>query len=485
MLVAPEAGTLRLTAVNEAAGLIGLAPGRSLADARALIPDLLVRDAAPAADAKALAALADWATRYSPWAAVDGDDGLVVDLTGCAHLFGGEETLLADLSRRLAEAGIAARLAIAGSAAAAWGIARFAPAPRTVVAPGQDMAALAPLPVAALRLPAGQAAELRRLGLHTVAQVAPLPRAALAQRFGPALASRLDLAAGRQNESLTPRQPAPAFLARMVFPEPIGHLDDLAAAAERMSQTLCRSLRQAGRGARRLVFRVYRSDGEVSELTAGLARPSRTPAHLARLVRERLETLQLGFGADVLTLAAPRTEALADRQVNLPSFGPAAAHDPALALLVDRLANRLGPQNVVRLDPRESHLPERSVQVVPALAHAQQDAGNDKIKATWAKTAPRPVELLSRPEPVDAVAEVPDGPPVLLRWRGRSWRIRRADGPERIAPEWWRQDDQELATTTRDYYRLEDGEGQRLWVYRDGLYPAAAEPRWYVHGFFA
>lgn len=477
MLVAPEAGALRLTAVNEAAGLIGLAPGRSLADARAIVPALTVRDAAPAADAKALVALADWATRYSPWAAVDGDDGLVVDLTGCAHLFGGEAKLLADLARRLGEAGIAARLAIAGSAAAAWGIARFAHLSRTIVPPGEDLVALAPLPVAALRLPAGQADELGRLGLHTVAQVASLPRAALAQRFGPALASRLDLAAGRQNESLTPRQPAPAFLARMVFPEPIGHLDDLAAAAERLSATLCRSLRQAGRGARRLVFRAYRSDGEVSELVAGLTRPSRTPAHLARLVRERLEDLDLGLGADVLTLAAPRTEALADRQVNLPSFGPEAAHDPALALLVDRLTNRLGPRAVVRLDPHESHLPERAVIAAPALA--------PPAKVSWAETVPRPVELLHRPEPVDAVAEVPDGPPVLLRWRGRSWRIRRADGPERIAPEWWRQDETELATTTRDYYRLEDGEGQRLWVYRDGLYPAAAEPRWYVHGFFA
>jgi protein ImuB len=479
VLVTPAQGAVRLTAVNAAAAAAGLAPSRTLADARALCPDLAVADAAPVADRRALAALADWCTRYSPWAAVDGDDGILVDLTGCAHLFGGEAALVADLARRLGEAGIAVRAAIAGSAAAAWGLARYAPRHQAVVPAGGDAAALAPLPAAALRLPAGLAGDLSRLGLATVGDLCPLPRAALGQRFGAVLAERLDLVLGRQTESLAPRRPAPAFLARAIFPEPIGRLEDLEAAADRLAKTLCRLLRQAGRGARRLQFRAYRCDGQVGAgtvITVGLARPSRTPAHLARLVRERLETLDLGFGADVLTLAAPRTEALADRQATLPALGAAAEHDPELALLLDRLANRLGPESLARLAPRQSHLPERAVAPRPPLEAAGTEA--------WPATAPRPVELLAAPEPVEAVAEVPDGPPVLLRWRGLSLRIARADGPERIGPEWWRQPGPPDAAT-RDYYRLEDADGRRLWVYRDGLFTAAAEPRWYLHGFFA
>jgi len=497
VLVAASRGTDRVVAANPAAADAGVRPDMVLADARALVPGLLALPATPAADTKALTALADWCGRYSPWSAVDGDDGLLLDISGCAHLFGGEPALLDDLLARLEAFGLCGRAAAADSLGAAWAVARHGATPAVVVPPGGGHAVLAGLPVAALRLPPEVAEDLVRLGLRTVGDLYALPRAALAARFGDRLALRLDQALGREDEPLSPLAPGLRFWARLAFAEPIGHRDDITRAAAQLCAELCKSLAQAGRGARRLELALYLVDGTVKRIAIGLARPVREPAHLMRLLADRLPALEAGFGADLMTAAAPRTEPLAAGQATLdnlapppPGEAPGAADlaDPELGRLVDRLGNRLGLVNVARLVPQQSHLPERAVRVLAPLAPLSTSAAGD-----WPASAGRPVYLLPAPEPVEAVAEVPDGPPVLFRWRGLAHRVRRADGPERIAPEWWREGETSaaaLAVGSRDYYRLEDSRGRRFWLYRQGLYAAAGDapapaPRWYLHGFFA
>ncbi len=458
----------------------------TLADARARVPVLVVHAVAPTADRRALQRLADWCGRYSPWVAVDGEDGIKLEITGSAHLFGGEAALLADLEARLAGFGVAARGAIAETLGGAWGLARFAPEPWTLMPAGALRSALAPLPVAALRLPPETVEGLDRLGLALIESLIDMAPAPLAARFGPTLVRRLAAALGREAEPVSPDRPAPDFLARLVFPEPIATRSDIAAAAARLVEDLAVLLAGREKGARRLDFTLYLATGGVRRIGVGCSRPSRDPAHLLRLLEERLTGLEAGFGADVMTLAAPVVETLAAAQLTFARLEAVAeapgarawAADPELGLLIDRLGNRLGFRNVARLAPRQSRLPERALRVVAPLAPAQG--------GIWAPDLPRPVQLLPAPERVEAVAEVPDGPPVLFHWRGRVHRVALADGPERIAPEWWRQGAARGgAARTRDYYRLEDQDGVRFWVYRDGLFSADEVPRWYLHGLFA
>ena len=463
----------------------------TLADARALSPGLRVHGARPEADQQGLQRLTEWCGRYSPWVASDGADGIKLDITGCAHLFGGEAALLADLEQRLGGFGVSVRAAVADSLGAAWGLARFSATARTVARPGEGAASLAPLPVAALGLSVEMVEGLERLGLGTIGKLARLPPPTLAARFGSKLVRRLDRALGREEEPVSPDPPASPFDSRLVFAEPIGRDEDIAAAAEQLTAALCAQLAAAEQGARRLVLRLYLSDGGIERLAVGCSRPSRDPGHLSRLLRERLANLEIGFGADVIALASPEVAALGAVQLPLgrldrpagsgslaESAGTATA-DPDLGLLIDRLGNRLGFTNIARLAPFQSHLPERAVQVLAPLAPPRGGA--------WASDLPRPVRLLPAPELVEAVAEIPDGPPLLFRWRGRTHQVARADGPERIAPEWWHHPGRRgrRAPKTRDYYRVEDGEGARFWLYREGLFGGAETPRWYLHGLFA
>jgi len=519
--VAPEGGALRLAAVDLAAQAAGLFPGQSLADARALEPGVAVSDADPASDLAALASFATWCGRYTPWTAVDGLEsggagGLWLDITGCAHLFApdksnrgeqGEAALLDDLVRRFAAAGYSARAGLADTPGAAWAVARFAdPAGggAYIVAPGEQAAALAGLPIVALRLPAETVAGLDRLGLRRIGEVTALPRGGLARRFGETLTQRLDQALGHIPEPLSPRPPTPSWRVCANFAEPLGEPASVTAAVRRLTETLCARLATVDRGARRLELALYRvgggsglkiggsATGRVDTVIVGTSRASRDAGHLLRLINEQLERLPepsttIEEAIEFLTLTATATDALSAAQTSYLGGDSPQSGASGLEQLIDRLAGRLGATNVVRFEPRESHLPERSQAVIPALGSTPKPAPPPSPLPTV--TCPRPPRLLPRPEPVAAIAPVPDDPPLLFRWRRHSHRIVRAEGPERLAPEWWRRTTP-LGSNTRDYYRVEDADGRRFWLYRDGLYEdnggndGAEPPRWYLHGFF-
>ena len=488
-------GTLSIAAVNPAAEAVGVRPGLSLAGARALVPGLATFEADPAADRGALERLAGWCGRYTPWTAVDdctggaGADSLWLDISGCAHLFGGEAALLDDLALRLRAFGFGTRAAVADTPGAAWAVARFAATgATTIVPPGEAQRVLAPLPVAGLRLSSAVAEALGRVGLDRIAALAAVARAPLAARFGDVPLRRLDQALGRTDEAISPRRPVAALRVRRAFAEPIGRADDIAAALGRLLGELCARLESTHQGARRLELVLYRVDGTTASAAIGTGRPVRDADHLERLFAEKLDTLDAGFGVETMILAATAADPLSPVQADLDGHGGTEGSDGArrTARLVDRLGNRLGADDVVHLSPRASHIPERASRAVSALAQAPcPDAGAADEPG---RRPPRPLHLLPSPEPIQVVAPVPDSPPAMFRWRRHQHRVAQAEGPERIGPEWWLEEHPVPASQQdriRDYYRVEDTAGQRFWVYRDGPYRPGIKPRWYLHGLFA
>ncbi len=472
-LIATERGVRRLYAIDPAAAALGLYVGQKATDAMALVPELVTAEADPEGDLASLGALVHWCVRYSPAVAADPPDGLLLDITGVAHLWGGESELLDDLLTRLARQGITARGAVAGSAGAAWALARCGD-DRAVVSPGAEVEALASLPITGLRLEPETAAQLARLGLVRIGQLASLPRPQLARRFGQAVLTRLDQALVRAEEALVFSRPPTPWFARLAFAEPISAPEDLARASRDIAQRLCRRLLAQGQGASRFELAYHRLDGRAERLSIGLSLPGRSPDAIARLFAPMLETVDPGFGVEVVTLAAAAVETLPEREIRLESIGEIAAED-GIAPLVDRLANRLGEGRVWRADAYPSHIPERAVIRRAPFAPAAPE--------TWAKDRPRPVRLFARPEPIEAMARVPDDPPVFFRWRGQLRRVRRSEGPERLAEEWWRRPPGETGPAhVRDYYRVEDDTGARYWLFRAGLYGGDVTPKWWLHG---
>ncbi len=484
------AGRAVLAGVDDAAAAAGVSPGMPLADARAIAPALRVHPVDRAGDAAALDRLADWATRYTPWIAVEaldaentlgGGGGLWLDVTGCAHLFGGEAAVLGDLLARLSRCGHRARAAIADTPGAAWAAARFVDDPDgagIVVASRAERTVLAPLPVAALRLNPAVAADLERLGLRRIESLLTMPRAALARRFGCGIADRLDQALGLLDEPLSPRRPVVPHRLQIAFAEPILEAPAIVEGLRHLLHRLCAQLETEQRGARRLDLALYRVDGTAQHAAVGTGRPNRDAASLARLFGEQLERIDPGFGIEAMALAAPAVEPLTALQIVLAENPPCSGEGQGggrsaeLDSLLDTLGNRLGFANLRQLAPRESHIPERAVQAVTPLA-ATKSAG-------WPALPPRPLRLFARPEPIEATALLPDHPPVMFRWRARLHRIAHAEGPERIEPEWWRPEDS--AAAPRDYFRVEDDAGRRFWLYRAGHLPQ--DGRWYLHGLF-
>jgi protein ImuB len=457
-------------AVDAVAQGLGLRPGTALAQAQAMVPGLVIADADPAGDAAALVRLAAWCLRLSPLTAAD-TDGIWIDATGCTHLHGGERPMLGVIQARLAEDGVVARAAIADTPGAAHALARYAADAVTVAPPGGTAAALAPLPVAALRLESEAVAMLRRLGLDTVGDLAALPRAPFARRFGAAVLQRLDQAMGRVAEPITPVTPPNTPQARLAFPEPLLTAESFVAVIARLVRRVCHTLECAGQGARHLDLLFDRVDGGTQAIRIGTARPSRDARHLARLLEEQVERVEPGLGVEAMRLVVPLAEPLAFTQTtNL-----AAGMEADIAMLVDRLSNRLGGGRVWRAAPVQSDVPERSVARVAAVAAP--------LGASWPGW-PRPARLLHPPQAVQATSALPDHPPAAFVWRRRQHRVRRADGPERIQGEWWRRDGEWGAV--RDYWQVEDETGRRFWLYRrgDGQHAATGDLQWFLHGVF-
>ncbi|HEX7760648.1 MAG TPA: DUF6504 family protein [Caulobacteraceae bacterium] len=486
-----ERGVRRLAAVDEGGAALGLYPGQKATDAAALVPDLSTADADPQADAAALAALADWCVRFSPAVALDAPDGLFLDITGVDHLWGGEAAMLQDLISRLAWNGLPVRAAVADTPGAAWALAHFTET-GTIAAPGKAWSLLAPLPVHALRLTPQTAAQIARLGLVTVERLARLPRDQLTRRFGPEVMLRLDQALGRIEEALSFRRPPTPWFARLAFAEPISVLEDLGRVSLDVAAQLCARLDAQGQGARRFELAFHRLDGKAQRLSIGLSLPGREAARIARLFAPMLETVDPGFGIETVTLAATQVEPLSARQQRLDATREIAPEE-GLAPLADRLANRLGEDRIWRAQPYPSHIPERVVERCPPLSAklpaplAAPLAASPANEGGWDPQRPRPVRLFRRPEPIENVlALVPDDPPTLFRWRGQTHRVRRAEGPERLAEEWWRLADFDEVQTNhvRDYYRVEDDTGARFWIFRAGLYSDEAPAKWWLHGLF-
>ena len=517
-----------LAAVNREAGAEGLAPGMRLADARALLPCLAVADARPADDRRGLDRLALWCHRFTPCCAVDGpgmsiggtedggaDYGLLLDSTGCAHLFGGEAAMLAEIAARLYGLGIETQLGLADTPGGARALARFGGTGPRIAAPGATLAALESLPVEALGIAPGDARLLRRLGLRTVGAVAALSRAALARRFGQPsgrengggiVLERLDRALGRRPDPIASLPPPPACLARLAVPEPLIDLAGLEAALARLSAELCIALERDGLRARQFALLLCRVDGAAAERRVSTVRASRDAAHLTRLFAGKLETVDPGFGIDAMTLHAARAEPLAPSQLRLAAGGRSGkrgngelgSEEPGggepgnehLGPLIDRLQARLGAGSVFHLEPVESHLPERAERRTAPGRDGNPWPGQSGLRPDLPQ---RPFRLFDRPEPVAAVAEVPDGPPALFVWRRQHHRVARAEGPERIEPEWWAQSSSGGAEDApRDYYRVEDTQGRRYWLFRAGLWRdgpcrndgSKEPPSWYIHGLY-
>jgi protein ImuB len=485
VLAVDASGGPRIAALNEAAESEGLEVGDLLADARAKAETLQVRSADRTADDAALRHLALWATRYTPivssWGEESGADGFFLDVTGSAHLFGGEEALLVDLLQRLQRFGLPARLAIAGTAGTAWALSRFHSAQTIILLPGQEADALASLPVAALRLTPATRTTLRRLGFKRVGALIDKPRAPFAARFEAELLQRLDQALGRAPEPLPVIAPPPIYHSRRQLLEPIVTQEAIVAVAHRLMHDLAGPLVRDGVGARSLRLMLYRLDGDVTAVDIGLALPTQNTAHVARLIGLKLERIAesfdadfaYGFGFETLDLAVTVAERIPQRQMEMSAVSDASEEERCAALL-DSLVQRLGARSVRRLKSVASHLPERAETLCAATGDALAWIASDRAR-------PRPLFLFPRAEPAEVTPLVPEGPPRRFRWRGAMHEVAHAQGPERIAREWWRHDQ-----PTRDYYFVEDEEGRRFWLYRQGLYGGeTASSNWFVHGLFA
>jgi protein ImuB len=473
VLVGQTGRRREVVAANASAIQAGLRMGMPATKAQALVKELIIRPADPAADAEALERLAVWALRYSPVVAADDPDGLVIDATGASHLHGGEDAMLADMISRLEAVGIAARAAMADTRGAAHALARFAARPSLVVPERESADRIKPLPIAALRLPQDTVDDLRKLGFERISDLLATPRAPLTLRFSPELGRRLDQAIGRTGEPIEPVRPPDIVEIQQLFAEPIGAPETIARYVAKLTAKLCEELELRGLGARRLDLLFGLVDNRLQAIRIGTAQPVRDVKRLTRLLCDKIEKVDPGFGIETMRLAATAAEPFATKQA-ISSLVDEPAAD--VSGLIDILSNRVGETRLYRFAPVASDVPERSVHRVAAAA---PDTGGG-----WPTRWPRPARLLAPPEPIETVALLPDHPPVNFTWRGTRRRVRRADGPERVFGEWWKRDAE--LSAVRDYFQVEDDAGERYWIFRagDGEDAATGSHKWFLHGIF-
>jgi protein ImuB len=459
-LILHQNNTDRLYCLNQQAKKQGLHRGMGFSDARAFCPDLQSHPADMKADQRFLHILARWAKRYCPWVGLDGADGLMLNIAGSAHLFGGEAAMLDDMRIRLARAEVNVRIGLADTRGAAWALAHFG---EGIAGSGETQERIVSLPVAALRLSDKTSIALQRLGVRRIAELIALPRSNVTRRFGVDVLLRLDQALGAQPEDISPLPDAPHYGVRITLPEPIGLNADVMAGAERLLTRLCAKLKAHGMGARILQLTLRRVDQASQQVELRLARPLRDTTRILPLFARGVDGVDAGFGIDQLRLEAVQVEPLPAEQISHTGTGCRNSLDD----LITRIGTRIGLENIQRFLPADSHIPERSYIIAPA-AYCEP-AG------PWVTLRPRPLRLFP-PEPIGGSGS---RPPARFRWRRMSLTIARATGPERIAPEWWLADENWRAGV-RDYWKVDTRQGRRLW-----LFYTPQNPGWFVQGEFA
>jgi protein ImuB len=469
VLRASSHGRMIITAVNAVAQMKGISTGMVLADARAIIPDLEVLDDKPDLADKLLERIAEWCIRFTPTVAVDSPDGVILDATGCSHLWGGDQLYITDIIKKLSAKGYDVRVAMADTIGVAWGMARFGKEP-LVIGSGQHIEALLGLPPEALRLESVTIERLHKLGLHVIKQFIRMPRPSLRRRFGQHFIMRLDMALGQEMEAINPVQPIEPYQQRLPCLEPIVTATGIEIALQQLLEALCLRLQQEQKGLRTAIFKGYRVDGKIEQIDIGTHRPSRSVNHLFKLFEIRLPTIEPALGIELFVLEAPKVEEHLPTQEKMWE-GSGGLDDIRLSELIDRLANKVGMQAVHRYLPDEHYWPERSVKMASSL--------QEKSITMWRADKPRPMQLLPVPERIEVTAPIPDYPPMLFRYKGKIHPIIKADGPERIEQEWWLQQGQH-----RDYYYVEDEGGCRYWLFRLGHYHDETY-QWFIHGFFS
>ena len=470
VLSASSQGRMIITAANAVAEAKGIDAGMALADARAIFPGLKVRDDQPGLAERLLYKIAGWCIRFTPIAAIDPPDGIILDVSGCAHLWGGDERYLAEIQKRLHDRGYQARLAVADTIGAAWAVARFGQG-SNILKSGMHTEALLALPPAALRLETETVERLTKLGLREISQFITMPYPTLKRRFGAHFMTRLHQALGQEEEIIQPVQPIVPYSERLPCIEPIVTATGIEMALQRLLETLCSRLQREQKGLRVAVFKGYRVDGKTQQVDIGTNRPSCNARHLLKLFEDKLSTIEPDLGIELFILQAPKVEDHYAIQEKLWE-GAGGLEDLRLSELIDRLAGRIGMNAIRRYVPDEHYWPERSIK--PATSLQETPA------SSWELKRPRPIHLLPRPERIEVTAPIPDYPPMLFRYKGKLHTIKRADGPERIEQEWWFEQGQH-----RDYYYAEDQEGKRYWLFRLGHYDSEKTYQWFIHGFFA
>jgi protein ImuB len=489
IVVARQNNALQIFALDDAAARLGLEVGLPLANARAICPQLRVFDADEVSDARTLNDIAEWCDRFTPLVALDSPHGLFLDITGCAHLFGGEAAMMRLMCDVLSAQGFAVSAAIAGTSVCARTMTRHVHG--RIVRDGEEADAVEPLPVSALGADEAITRGLRRAGLKTIGDVASRARHEITARFGAGFTTLLEHALGQGDAPISPRKPLPDYIVEKRFADPVATEAVISATLSRLAGMLVGAMAQQGKGARRLEARFFRTDGAVRTIIVDTGQPVTRAEVIDRLFRERLDALSdpldPGFGFDLIRLSASRTEIVVQQQRDL----DANVHDnDELAALIDRIAARIGGRRVVVHLPQDTHIPERAVMAAPAQHYLT--AATHAVWPARVEGEPplRPLRLFERPEQIKVIAQVPDGPPARFVWRRATHAVVRAEGPERVAMEWWRTEGEML---TRDYFRVEDEAGLRFWLYRDGLYDReieqeegkAVQPNWFMHGLFA
>jgi protein ImuB len=470
VLSAPDHGRKVITNVNECAYTKGIEPGMVVADARAIFPSLEVLDDDPALSEKLLKAIAEWCIRFTNIVAIDPPDGIIMDVTGTAHLWGGEEKYINDIHQRLRNRGYDVRATIADSIGTAWAIAHYGGFTR-IIESGKQMEALLSLPPSALRLELNVADRLHKLGLYQIRNFISMPRSALRRRFGKDIILKLGQALGNEEEPIIPVQPVEPWRERLPCLEPIVTATGIEIALQRLLNTICRRMQLDGMGIRKAVFTGYRADGKPEKIEIGTHRASINTEHLYKLFEDKISTIEPGPGIELFMIEALKAEKISPHQEKLWDT-ICGMGNPGLSELLDRLTNRFGHSPIKRFLPSEHFIPEKSYKESVSL---------DETSGTpWMTGRPRPLQILSRPERIEVTAPIPDYPPMIFRYQGKLHKIKKADGPERIEQEWWIKDG-----PYRDYYTVEDEEGQRYWLFRSGHYKENEKPKWFIHGFFA